>query len=59
MQHDRVWSLHTTYLKLGSITKKKILYLTSDMDVSGNPQKGKKLMVENQEYRGAVPDVKS
>lgn len=27
MQHDRVWSLHTTYLKLGSITKKK--YFTS------------------------------
>lgn len=57
MQHDRVWSLHTIYLKLGSVTKK---YFPSMSAVSGDPQKGKKkLMVENQEYRAAIPHVKS
>lgn len=56
MQHDRVWSLHTFHRRLGNVTKK---YLTSMSEVSGDLQEGKKLLVENQEYRATVPHMKS
>lgn len=56
MQHDGVWSLQNIYLKLGT---KKILYLIAICDVSGDPQESKKLIVEKQDSRAAVPHVKS